>query len=99
MIRDEGWLLKDGVEIPEIQTYTFKVHIYSSILVHNSTCFDKLALFVIASCGFGLPFSWNEPPSGSDGSLSLQEALRIASEYNLARTTAPKWFWKLPIGK
>ncbi|EJD08594.1 cytochrome P450 [Fomitiporia mediterranea MF3/22] len=82
MVAHEGWLAEDTIDIPTIQTYTF-----------------KLALLIIASCGFGLPFSWDEPPTGSDGSMSLQEALRVASEYNLARTSAPKWFWKLPIKK
>ena len=31
--------------------------------------------------------------------MSLQEALRTVSDYNFARTAAPKWFWKLPIPK
>ncbi|KAL5531294.1 hypothetical protein ACEPAG_4171 [Sanghuangporus baumii] len=82
MITKEGWLAKDVVDVPVIQTYTF-----------------KLALFVIASCGFGLPFTWDEPPTASEGSMSIQEALAIVSEYNLARTSAPRWFWKLPIKK
>ncbi|KAI5123187.1 hypothetical protein M0805_003954 [Coniferiporia weirii] len=82
MVAAEGWLAKPSVDIPTIQTHTF-----------------KLALFIIASCGFGLPFDWNEPPSGKRGSMSLQEALRIVSEYNLLRTSAPKWIWWLPFGK
>ena len=61
--------------------------------------FTQLAIFIIAACGFGLPFSWNEPPTGADGSMSLQEALNVSSKYNLTRTSAPEWFWKLPIAK
>ncbi|PAV19758.1 cytochrome P450 [Pyrrhoderma noxium] len=59
----------------------------------------KFALSIIARCGFGLPFSWDEPIVEKDGSMSLQESLRLVSENNLARTSAPKWFWKLPIQK
>lgn len=82
MVNEEGWIKKASVDIPVIQTYTF-----------------KFALFIIAGCGFGLPFEWNEPPQGVDGKMSLQEALRITSEWNFPRTTLPKWFWKLPIAK
>ena len=65
----------------------------------NNFSLIQLAIFVIAACGFGLPFSWNEPPTGEDGSMSLQESLRLVSDYNLVRTSAPNWFWKLPISK
>ena len=57
----------------------------------------KLALFVISGCGFGLPGDWNEAPASKDGSMSLQEALRLTSEWNFMRTMAPKWVWRLPI--
>ncbi|EJD08595.1 cytochrome P450 [Fomitiporia mediterranea MF3/22] len=59
----------------------------------------NLALNIIASCGFGLPPTSNEKPAGSDGSMSLQEALQITSEYNLSRLAAPRWVWKLPFKK
>ncbi|KAH8110759.1 cytochrome P450 [Phellopilus nigrolimitatus] len=59
----------------------------------------KLALFIIASCGFGLPFTWDEPPIVKDGAMSIQESLRLVSEANLARTSAPKLLWWLPIPK
>lgn len=82
MVNEEGWMKKASVDIPVIQTYTF-----------------KFALFIIAGCGFGLPFEWCEPPQGVDGKMNLQEALRLTSEWNFARVMLPKWFWKLPIAK
>ena len=105
MVAAEGWDTKDVIELSAVQKYTFKVGTMKPSL-HSSeksdadhVIFTQLAIFIIAACGFGLPFSWNEPPSGADGSMSLQEALNVSSKYNLTRTSAPEWFWKLPIAK
>ena len=101
MIEKEGWVSKSIIEMPVVQKYTVKVCV---MVIHLFLCIlliiiYQFALSIIARCGFGLPFSWDEPIVEKDGSMSLQESLRLVSENNLARTSAPKWFWKLPIQK
>lgn len=82
MMVHEGWESKSSIDVPVVQTYTF-----------------KLALFIIASCGFGLPFDWSEPPTGNDDEMTIQEALRVVSETNFMYTMAPGWFLSLPLKK
>ncbi|TFY70798.1 hypothetical protein EVG20_g2210 [Dentipellis fragilis] len=55
----------------------------------------KLALFVISSCGFGWNFRWDEPPVNEDGSLTIQEALKIATDHTIMWLAAPKWLYKV----
>ncbi|KAJ3550511.1 hypothetical protein NM688_g5063 [Phlebia brevispora] len=61
----------------------------------------KLALLVIAACGFGISYSWSEPPTSKrpDGTeaMSMQEALRVVSETITIATLLPKWARKLPF--
>ncbi|KAF5356947.1 hypothetical protein D9756_006377 [Leucocoprinus leucothites] len=57
----------------------------------------KFALFIIGKCAFGLSFKWSEPPTGPDGTLSLQEALRLTTDTFLTMILTPKWAFKLPI--
>ncbi|KAJ6472539.1 cytochrome P450 [Mycena sanguinolenta] len=56
----------------------------------------KLAFLIIASCGFGFESSWATPPS-TDGVMSVTEALRLVSDYNLLLTFAPEWLLYLPF--
>ncbi|KAL0960014.1 hypothetical protein HGRIS_011664 [Hohenbuehelia grisea] len=57
----------------------------------------KVALLVIGSCAFGFPFTWSEPGIAPDGSMPVQEAIRIVTETHMFKIAAPKWAWKLPI--
>ncbi|KAJ3761578.1 cytochrome P450 [Lentinula raphanica] len=59
----------------------------------------KLALLVLGSCAFGFSFQWDEPPRISDGSLSVQEAIRTVADTYMLRVFAPKWVLKLPFKK
>lgn len=84
MVTAEGWSDPSCkvIDVPIVQKLTF-----------------KLALLIIAGCGFGFDsFTWNDPPIGENGKMSVQESLRIVSETGLVATVAPKWFWKLPVG-
>ena len=56
----------------------------------------QLALLVIASCGFGLRFAWDEPPKDEHGNLSIQQCLQINSEKSIMMTAAPRWTRYLP---
>ncbi|KAG0706753.1 cytochrome P450 [Suillus ampliporus] len=56
----------------------------------------KFTLIIIATCGFGLPFSWADPPS-HDGQMSIQQCLEIITVSNVFAIAAPKWAWKLPL--
>ncbi|KAG6829041.1 hypothetical protein H0H87_012774, partial [Tephrocybe sp. NHM501043] len=59
----------------------------------------KLALLVIGKCGFGFSFNWTAPPTAPDGNMSVQEALRIVSDYHMLAVIAPKWLLALPFQK
>lgn len=103
MILNDGWLNKTSIDVPVVQRLTFKV---SSIInplffVPSDTNpgLFQYALFIIGKCAFGFPFKWSEPPTGPNGGLSLQEALRITTDTFLIMITAPKWAFKLPIQK
>lgn len=57
----------------------------------------QVALLVISTCGFGLPFNWEEPPVTSDGSMTVQQALHVTNERAIAITNLPRWTHKLPF--
>ncbi|KAF9448129.1 cytochrome P450 [Macrolepiota fuliginosa MF-IS2] len=57
----------------------------------------KFALFIIGKCGFGFPFVWSEPPTAPDGTMTIQEALRLTTDAFLTMIMVPKWVFKLPI--
>ncbi|KAF8068990.1 cytochrome P450 [Lyophyllum atratum] len=56
----------------------------------------KLALLIIAKCGFGFSFEWSAPPIGPDGTMSIQEALRILADSYIVGLMAPDWVRYLP---
>ncbi|KAF5379107.1 hypothetical protein D9615_005952 [Tricholomella constricta] len=57
----------------------------------------KLALLVIAKCGFGFSFDWSAPPTGPDGKMSVQKALSVLSKSHLVALMAPDWVRYLPL--
>ncbi|KAG6829040.1 hypothetical protein H0H87_012773, partial [Tephrocybe sp. NHM501043] len=59
----------------------------------------KLALLIIGKCGFGFSFNWTAPPTAPDGSLSVQEALRIVADTHMLAIAVPKWILALPFQK
>ncbi|KAF8333794.1 cytochrome P450 [Amanita rubescens] len=58
----------------------------------------KFALLVIEVCGFGVPFKWAEPPKANDGSIPLQEAIRVVGE-NSPLLIFAFWLTSLPVAK
>ncbi|KAF8135993.1 cytochrome P450 [Mycena galopus ATCC 62051] len=81
MIEVEGWKDKNCVDIPAIQ----------------KKITAKLAFLLISTCGFGFPSTWETPPQAADGSMPIQDALKIVAESTLLDTAVPKWLWYLPI--
>ncbi|KAG1739195.1 cytochrome P450 [Suillus paluster] len=59
MIECERWAEKATIDVPRVQSLTF-----------------KFTLIIIATCGFGLPFSWAEPPS-HDGQMAIHQCMEI----------------------
>ncbi|KAF8068982.1 cytochrome P450 [Lyophyllum atratum] len=59
----------------------------------------KLALLIIGKCGFGFSFNWTTPPTAPDGTMSVQEALRIVADTHMWAIFAPKWLLALPFRK
>ncbi|CAA7270196.1 unnamed protein product [Cyclocybe aegerita] len=59
----------------------------------------KLALLIIAKCGFGFSFNWEDPPRAADGTMTVQEALRIVADHHMLMIFLPKWIQNLPFKK
>jgi len=57
----------------------------------------KLALLVIAKCGFGFSFDWSAPPTVPDGRMSVQEAVRMLADSHIIGLLAPNWVRYLPF--
>ncbi|KAG5634315.1 hypothetical protein H0H81_002432 [Sphagnurus paluster] len=58
---------------------------------------SKMALLIIARCGFGFSFDWTAPPMGPDGTMSVQESLRILADSSIVSLMAPDWVRYLPL--
>jgi hypothetical protein len=59
----------------------------------------KVGLYVIISCGFGLPFTWAEPPKSDIGHSSVQHDIEVVEAWYILLAYGPQWIWKLPIKK
>lgn len=59
----------------------------------------KLALFLVAMVGFGIPMSWSTPPFDEHGKRSVQSLVFDISANIMARGTLPRWSYKLGIKK
>ncbi|KAF8068992.1 cytochrome P450 [Lyophyllum atratum] len=57
----------------------------------------KLALLIIGRCGFGFTFDWSAPPTGPDGQMSVQEAIRILADSHVIGLMMPDWVRYLPL--
>ncbi|KAG6844480.1 hypothetical protein H0H87_006616 [Tephrocybe sp. NHM501043] len=55
------------------------------------TITTKMALLIIAKCGFGLPVKWSAPPIGSDGNMAVHEALRVLVDSYIVSMLMPNW--------
>ncbi len=99
MMSSDEWLDKKTVEVPIVQRLTFKVcsptFLGSPVVAVKRSI--QYALFIIGKCAFGFPFSWSEPPTGANGKMTLQEALRIVTDSLTLTILTPKWAFKLPI--
>ncbi|KAF7347785.1 Leukotriene-B4 omega-hydroxylase 3 [Mycena venus] len=58
----------------------------------------KLALILIARCGFGVPMPWMDAPTDENG-LTFAKSLTIVTETVIPRLIIPSWFYKLPINR
>ncbi|KAJ7750460.1 cytochrome P450 [Mycena maculata] len=56
----------------------------------------KLALILIARCGFGLHMPWVDPPADENG-LTFGQSLTIVTDTVIPRLIIPSWLYKLPI--
>ncbi|KAG6860150.1 hypothetical protein C0995_015073, partial [Termitomyces sp. Mi166 len=57
----------------------------------------KMALLVIARCGFGFSFDWSAPPADPDDKMSVQQALRLIADSYIIGMMIPKWMQYLPL--
>ncbi|KAF9243484.1 cytochrome P450 [Melanogaster broomeanus] len=56
----------------------------------------KFTLIIIASVGFGLPFTWSDSPA-RQGEMTVQECFQTIMRTTIFAITAPEWAWKLPV--
>ncbi|KAJ7822455.1 cytochrome P450 [Mycena leptocephala] len=56
----------------------------------------KLALILIARCGFGLPMPWVDAPTDQNG-LTFGKSLTIVTETVIPRLIIPSWLYQLPV--
>lgn len=82
MIQSEGWL-----NHPEGS------YVVPDIMVTTS----KIALYLIASCGFGMRLDWNEAVGEKIRGMTLVDCFHIASSSMIPQIFLPKWFFRLPI--
>ncbi|THH08156.1 hypothetical protein EW145_g2891 [Phellinidium pouzarii] len=68
-------------------------------VVNFNTVTHKVALFLIAIVGFGLPMTWIDPPRDENGKLSVQAMIFDVATYIQERSMIPKWAYKLGIKK
>ncbi|KZT55755.1 cytochrome P450 [Calocera cornea HHB12733] len=57
---------------------------------------SKVALYIVASCGFGMSLAWEETVGERVKGLTLSECFHIASRSVYAQIFLPKWCFRLP---
>ena len=104
MISMEGWTDKKEIDIPVVQSLTFKVwdlvwDFYMTALASNPPTTPQLALLIIGKCGFGFSFNWLELPRSHDDKMTIQHALRVISASPAVILLIPKWLQHLFISE
>ncbi|KAG8833850.1 hypothetical protein FRC17_009967 [Serendipita sp. 399] len=84
MVKTENWPVHQGEKV--------------SLECFNNITF-KLGLYVIIACGFGLPFSWADPPRNAEGSASVQDNIQTVEKWSLLLIMSPRWLFSLPFRK
>ncbi|KAF9529863.1 cytochrome P450 [Crepidotus variabilis] len=57
----------------------------------------KVALLIIAQCGFGFDFTWSDPPKSTSGQMSVQEAFSAVTNDHMVLAFVPKLLLRLPF--
>ncbi|KAF9258180.1 cytochrome P450 [Marasmius fiardii PR-910] len=52
---------------------------------------SKFALIVLGLCAFGFDFNWTEPPTTTEGEMTVQEAMRTVIDNYLYLIFTPPW--------
>ncbi|KAG6828823.1 hypothetical protein H0H92_006648 [Tricholoma furcatifolium] len=81
-VAHQGWSTMNTVDLPFFQTIS-----------------TKMALLIVAKCGFQVGFSvdWSAPPTDPDGTISIQEALRVDTDSYVLSLMVPNWVRSLPL--
>ncbi|KZO93617.1 cytochrome P450 [Calocera viscosa TUFC12733] len=58
---------------------------------------SKIALYLIASCGFGMSLSWDKAVGEQIKGMTLGECFHIVSSSIYAQIFLPKWVFRLPF--
>ncbi len=97
MLATDQWANRHEVSVPSVQKITFKVRRHAGADTFIDPKFPQLALFVIATCGFGISFDWEEPLRSENRAMPIQQAFRIISDTGIFAVFAPKWVKRLPF--
>ncbi|KZT55773.1 cytochrome P450 [Calocera cornea HHB12733] len=57
---------------------------------------SKIALYLIASCGFGLPLTWSDTVGEKVRGLSLSQCFEVSANAVIPQALLPKWVLNLP---
>jgi hypothetical protein len=60
---------------------------------------QRIALYTILSCGFGLPVSWDPSKMATQGTHTITEGIEAQGEHMIMLVFTPKWILNLPIKK
>ncbi|PVG04548.1 cytochrome P450 [Serendipita vermifera] len=58
---------------------------------------QKLALYIILSCGFGMPMEWDQETDAHKTKISLTDAVETQRNSLVFLSVAPKWILNLPF--
>ncbi|KZO93611.1 cytochrome P450 [Calocera viscosa TUFC12733] len=81
MVQTEEWLNHGGS------------YVHPDVIAMTS----KIALYLIASCGFGMSLAWDGNVGERIRGLSLPECFQITSDSMIAQIFLPKWAFRLPF--
>ncbi|KZO93607.1 cytochrome P450 [Calocera viscosa TUFC12733] len=58
---------------------------------------SKIALYLIASCGFGLPLTWTDTVGEKVRGLTLAQCFETSAGAVIPQSILPRWMWNFPL--
>ncbi|EJT98651.1 cytochrome P450 [Dacryopinax primogenitus] len=58
---------------------------------------SKIALYLIASCGFGIPLTWTDTVGEKVRGMTLSQCFDVSANAVILQSVLPQWMWNLPL--